>query len=1254
MSQSDETTIKKYIDENYITPPNVMRFLCANLGESFFLNVFRQDHPDLHILTADDIRSMSRNYYIENGNNLQQTLKFIESKLKEYYKFLFDIWISFKFTIIINIPAEATEEQIVEDTIIEYLPIKLTMLLYSLFNLFYRKIIESSSDMSKSVTIQQEVTNIVSLYSKLYIFLREPDRSLPYFIFDKRSISLILLLNVMVFKFYDSLHHVSLVIFDNYIHFVNLMFQTFISLFGNTPTPENRNKIDVGLGHVAIFLLDVPNRVLHNDEIQPEYVSKQLMREFENIQIFVDRSVGNSSKFSLKEVMEMKASGIDVTRLFPIDMLVFSPLTPVVLPNAIGMVLEVRRRLNEKQGSTLGDGDSGPIIEVLKQKYPRFEETGDYFSFLQILNNLIDKFTLDHSVNIKDKITARADFSECRIKVPEFELRSRSEMRQITDEKKADSIKKQKELEKEELEKQEQQKQQKSAVLLEEARARKARKEEIEMQRKERIAAAAAEKERIAAAEERERIAASAGLTDKEKEQLTIQRNGNFKNNVKDIFQQFSKDITEGSYQSAADRLNAKLPPKLRLHVPWTEANMKKFQPKVKQEYEKLLASALASSAASQVAVADPSAAEAVDPSSSSAAEAVDPSSSSSSEAVDPSSSAAEAVDPSSSAAEAVDPSSSAAEAIDPSSSSAQAVEASSPKVALSPSSSAIAVVSDARKNAKLIQFEQDIGSLCGGNGVACFTFMFRCTLKQFFRISNFVRKTSDQEIIKMLSTLTPAPGAPPLTEYMKLDSGQTSRSLLGLALLNGLCRHEHVRIVFIGRTFLQLLACHSRLPRDKCIELYIPQETSDIDVDVIFNNDIDPMQYRSFVIHIFNLLWDIPETNIHIQWEKKQKPVISEEVLKQVSEHRSEMETKQFLNASATRAFADAAPPRSQHDMHDNYAWNLFTSSKQGQRIYESISRGSPDTVKFFFNNEGAIGEVSDISFKTSGKFVETFKFPGPPDASIDMLRLLELKYKPRSPLFHEPEFHDVYLEFEFPDAQSGLEECLTIIINTLYSFVTNSFDFAGRKDYYFIHISNLLKFIIRAIQYQGIHLFNQKGSKYNIRELYDEIMSGLLRVLQSRQDIDDKIKEKIENTALNIIGGTFFTPDGFINTRGFEDTNTYRNTEKNARGAATRVGMDLHRHILSILEGNGFDSRFLSKTKLFGGKKYSRRRNRDNKNKYGHTNKQYTRRRHHTKKNKKQQNRKTKRRNKNKKIIKLKFTSSKKMNPTLKINKK
>jgi hypothetical protein len=512
-----------------------------------------------------------------------------------------------------------------------------------------------------------------------------------------------------------------------------------------------------------------------------------------------------------------------------------------------------------------------------------------------------------------------------------------------------------------------------------------------------------------------------------------------------------------------------------------------------------------------------------------------------------------------------------------------------------------------------------------------------------------------------MLSTLTPtdrsAASAAPLTEYMNLQgNGQTSRALFGLALLSGLCRHEHVRIAFIGRTFIQLLACHSRLPRDKCIELHIPQETSDIDVCVIFNNDIDPiMQYRSFVIHIFNLLWDIPETNIHIQWEKKQNPDIPEEELKKISEHRREMEAKPNSNASATRAIADAAPPRPQRDMHDNYSWTLFTSFKEGQRMYESISRGSPDTVKVFFNDKGVIGEVSDISFKTLDKIVETFKFPGiaaaivPPDAvpkpdlTVNMLHLLDLKYKPQRLLFQdEPEFRDqVYLEFEFPDAQSGLEECLTIIINILKSFSTNVFDFENRKDFYFIHISSLLKFIIRAIQFQGIHLFNQQGSNYHVRELYDQLILNFQRVLESRQDIRD-INDKINYAALNLIG-MFFTPDkSNFNIRAFEDTTTYRNTEKNKTGAAIRVDMDLHKYILQLLNNIDFDSSFLSKSKLFGGIKYSRRHNRDNKQNSNHT-----------KKNKKRIIRKTKRHNKNKKIKKIKITLSKKTNSSLKIKK-
>ena len=1234
MSQSNQARIDNYIENNYLTPEQVVSFLCVSSpAEYTFLNIFRHSNPDLYFLTAEDLRALSYEHYLTNGNNLQLTLNFIKGELKKYYNFVFDIWICYKFTIIERIPDRTTGPQIIQRIIEDYLPAQLINLLHYLFDsIFFATLTRTFPDATKKGMIHKNVVDIVLLYSRLYIFLQQPDPYLPFFTFNKRNLSLTFLLNVMVYKCFDSLHKMSPIIFENYIYFLNEMFRVFISIFGNTSSEENKQKIDFGLGHIAVFLLYLPNlsQLLSNDEIRPSFVTRELVNQFEKKDIFFVR--GSSGKvektLTLKEFEALKKSGTHVVGIDIRRDIDFNPMSDNTLAHAIQFVSAVRTKLNEKQKSSVSEAVLQPIIEDLKDKYTVFKQRGyDYFSFLYIFSALLTQFMLENSVSKDNELILRSDFSQCCIQIPDFEIFTMDEEKQMKAIEERKKIQKQKELERI---KTEEQQRIKSALRLDKIKFKKELRTELKGNKN---------KELLKPQEEQEAAVAAAAvaatpteLTAKEKELLTIQRNGNFRNHVKPIFQQFSQAIQSGDYQTAADMLNTKLKmtPKLYLHVPWTEANMRKFSPTVKQAYDDLLASVLRASSASSAVESPP---------------AIAPSSAAESPPANAPSSAAESPP-------AIAPAAESPPAIAPSS----AVE--SPP-SLSPST----VVSDPKKNAKLIQFEQNIASLCDGNGAACFAFMFRCTLKQFFRISNFVNKTSDQDIIKMLSTLTPAPhsaasAARPLTEYMKLQgSGQTSRALFGFALLNGLCRREHVRIAFIGRTFIQLLACHSRLPRDKCIELHIPQETSDIDVYVIFNNDIDPMQYRSFVVHIFNLLWDIPETNIHIQWEKKKKPDVSEEVLKQVSEHRREMDTKKLLNASATRALADAAPPRPQRDMHDNYAWTLFTSSTEGQFMYESISRGSPETVKFFFNNKGVVGEVSDISFKTSEKIVETFKFPGivPPDAThkpdlkVNMLPLLELKYKPQSSLFREPEFHDVYLEFEFPDAQSGLEECLTIIINILKSFITNGFDFVNRKDFYFIHVSSLLKFIIRAIQYQGLHLFNQKGSKYDIRELYGQLIFNLRRVLASRQDIRDII-ENIDNAALNIIG-LFFTPDkSNFNIREFADTTTYRNTEKNATGAAIRVGMDLHKHILDVLSGNGFDSSFLSTTKLFGGTKYSRRHN--NRGNKPNSNNQYTRRRYHTKKNKKQKIRRTKRRNKNKKI-KIKLTLSKKMNPSLKIKK-
>ena len=100
-------------------------------------------------------------------------------------------------------------------------------------------------------------------------------------------------------------------------------------------------------------------------------------------------------------------------------------------------------------------------------------------------------------------------------------------------------------------------------------------------------------------------------------------------------------------------------------------------------------------------------------------------------------------------------------------------------------------------------------------------------------------------------------------------NSGQNCRAFFVLALLSGIRQAENVRFSFIGRTFLQLLACHSMLPPTICETLHIPKNTSDFDVYIIFTEGTDPMMMRPFFLHIFNLFWNIPPTNIHIHYSR-------------------------------------------------------------------------------------------------------------------------------------------------------------------------------------------------------------------------------------------------------------------------------------------------------------------------------------------------------------------------------------------------
>ena len=144
MSNPD-TSIDKYIEDNYLTPQQIVSLLYVGpAAECIFLDIFRQDNPGLHFLTAEDIRALSHEYYLTNGNNLQETLQFIKGELKKHYKFVFDVWICFKFRFIVRIPNGTTDPQIIQRTIEGFLPSQLKNLLdYLFYDIFYDIIIRT-------------------------------------------------------------------------------------------------------------------------------------------------------------------------------------------------------------------------------------------------------------------------------------------------------------------------------------------------------------------------------------------------------------------------------------------------------------------------------------------------------------------------------------------------------------------------------------------------------------------------------------------------------------------------------------------------------------------------------------------------------------------------------------------------------------------------------------------------------------------------------------------------------------------------------------------------------------------------------------------------------------------------------------------------------------------------------------------------------------------------------------------------------
>ena len=1195
IKQDIEQQIKDYISKRYFTPSVALQLLCSGVDEHTFFDLFKKRHSDLYFLTTEDLIGLSHEHYLKSVS-LDNTFEFIDIQLKYYYNSIFNIYICFRFSIIHVIPAKCTTI-LVGEMIKANLPEQLIILLYYLFDTFYGIMINPTIQSStKKEMMYNAVESFVLLYSKLYIFLRSPEITLP-FNFDIRNPSLVRLLDVMIYKYLDSIHKISSVIIDNYIMCVRHFFNRYISILGTTYTRENIEKIDWGLVHLACYFLNLPNLsfILSNPGSS---IPTEIIDGF-NRKICIVKESDKTIECTLKEVESIEPKP-DPTSISVIPVTIeteFNVMSQKTLDHAIQLVRGVTVQLNIKlpQFSKLNSAGETKIITSLTTALSR-----KYFvEFLYIFCKSVDQFVLKNSQQFEkekhDRLIFKSNFSECCCKVPDFVMTTESEIDKQNEVDKQTELRRKKTDARKALEAAEAAKEVERRDKF--LKDKQIKEEQQKLREQQKQAAAKRPQQQPPQHNVADDAALPKELTPQEIQQLTIQRNSTFNNYIKDVFTEFSALIQSGQYQPAASMLNEKIPQKLRDNVPWTAANMAKLPPKVQTAYDTLLQSL----APVSVTVASPVAAVA------SPGAAVASSNSKPKKQQAPQQQA---------------PPQAPQQQAPPQAPQQQAPPQERPLVE--------------KKSPNLTKFEEDLALLCQGNGHQCFAFMFRCSLKQFFRITSVIRKLPDEKILELMGSLSPvsdsaSAGAPPIINYMNLQgSGHFLRALFVIALLNGLCRVENVRFSFVGRTFLQLLSCHLSLPQEKCKELYIPKSTSDVDVHVIFNNDVNPELYQIFTISIFNLFFSIPPENIHIHIGQR-----------------------------------------------DDASWALFRG--QPNHMYVSSSRGFRDTVKFSLNTQGNIVEVTDISFKKANDFTGMFIFtsestpqifhdtshPPPilpdrpdasaapslddiastvspkihvPDSSVATLRLLNLTYSldDKQLFFTNPdEACSVQLKFEFPDAQSGFVECLRNFINILYSFLTNKYDFRSRTDYYFIHTSNLLKFLVRAIQMKGISLFQDlKGTPVNptIILLYVSITREFNEELQRNVHMVGEIGLDIGKTGLTLLNLFFHPTRQSFDPNAFTFTEEYKQTGKDLKGADKRITMYWHKLILNILTKTGtkykFDKSYLDgvirlpdpdRRNLYGGVKQQRqkytKKNRTNKNK----NKKYSRKMNKLKQNRK-----------------------------------
>ena len=391
---------------------------------------------------------------------------------------------------------------------------------------------------------------------------------------------------------------------------------------------------------------------------------------------------------------------------------------------------------------------------------------------------------------------------------------------------------------------------------------------------------------------------------------------------------------------------------------------------------------------------------------------------------------------------------------------------------------------------------EAKAAALLVGINMDDFNELFTCSFEEMYTIAEIIKVVADELILSLFKS------NPHLTKYMLFDENFT-RTFLVIGILDKFLKNKNFRILFTGKTGLQLTAVNN----DRKID-FLNSKFPPVPVDEFTAPGVCLLKICSDID--FSLVTSVPAT------QSLKETFIGTILLF-------------FYNSGIFQNVDSSEAPPEQFAMFIGTPNSFLTLRSIGSRDTISVKKSLGLGNKL---------SILDVKFLTLEENLSIFPNLRPVLCNVDTGDFLRSIRLPSM------------LTFRLPDLSSSLNECAQITIKELTKLFTTKR--LAYNESYFFTITTLLKFFSRAVQLSYI-MANENEDTRSI--FYRAVLSHY-----GGQPPNEQMK-----TIITDILNLFLFDAHRLNPETFRDFAIYKATANS--DSETRVGMSLHTKILNIL---------------------------------------------------------------------------------------